>query len=161
MILALNKQNWEWLYVEENEKEDIYFFRNLDVDKIINKLISLSDKFYIPDSRSISKNNICEILNNFKDKNNIHFMVCNSIYLLSPKFSYNYYYREGDIKHNVDDGFVELKILFFEARDNVDYVYRIRLGFYSDNWCFYICEFSHDHDDDFKITWPSKTTKKD
>jgi len=65
------------IYIKDDEVQFVFKIcltdgvKNVNADEIIEKMLSLSEKFHIAERCPIGKNEICDILKKFEDKNTI------------------------------------------------------------------------------------------
>jgi len=80
-----------------------------DVDEIIDKIVSFSDKFYIPEGSSITKEDILKFLYKLKDKNTTWTVDYDGLRFFGKKFKYSL--KDSPIKH---DGMFLLSLSYLD-----------------------------------------------
>ena len=65
--MKLFLKEWDELFLIKQS----YHITNVDLDKMIDKILVFKEKFHLPPEILLSNQDVCKILNSFKDKNAI------------------------------------------------------------------------------------------
>jgi hypothetical protein len=124
------------IYEKEMEDLDLKYIKNVNVDEIIDIVLSFNSSFFEHANIFITTKEICDCLTELKDRNTIFVNINNSIYC---DFMLDIRHRSINNKQILDEGGVTLSM----KMDNDKRVVQIWLYFIG-TWSTNICSIMYD-----------------
>ena len=136
-------ESWEYLY---NDNDDNEYITNLNVDKIMDVVLSCVDEFNVDDDILINTNDICAMISKFKDNNGIFKKDENVIAFEHDNIRYKNFQNFTVVE---EDGCFSLQ-LHLDA-DDYKFVEYIEVMFFGGHWAFSLCHICYDRENDLYV----------